>query len=399
MTDIADPIVPQTQMHGAISSDPRHQKSGLDELRLDDHFPFLGRMQCGPTEVGKVSIKPILIDAPRVPRLRTIPESPRVVEPYSERVQLELNLKSWARDLPLGKFKFNLLEFEANAKSSGITQDRIDETYRQLNRILIAPMSAVPQELRSKFVEQWASKLADPYTVRQGRHETRGMAFAETFELVQNPDVLTRMIADALVLNQTQVPDTRRGLLDRIFPPTPGTKPKMRSLVFDPGYYRPDAEAPDQAGSQRSRNYADQVAQATLTRINWDSSEASPAGTELARQEIKRTHKALTGEDKLFLAMRDSQCLYSESGFASFLRALQSTGKMPIGAMVHPARPVIREGFLIAHPELTAVSEKTSPHVITIRELGADGMVQIHNPWGFRCTMTPAQLWEAMRLC
>ncbi|MEZ4489677.1 MAG: hypothetical protein R3F51_18975 [Cyanobacteriota/Melainabacteria group bacterium] len=172
----------------------------------------------------------------------------------------------------------NFDKFEKNARENGLNDTQIGDTYKQLNRILTADSAMTSPELRSKFVQQWSEKLADPGKIRQGWHDTCGMAFYQKFAIQTMPDRLTGVMADALTKGNMMVPDDSRSLLGMVFYDR-GQAKGERSLPFEKGNYQPDSEAQGKGAHKDGRDYADQVAQVTLNSIKWNVKETDPDGT------------------------------------------------------------------------------------------------------------------------
>jgi hypothetical protein len=351
----------------------------------------------------------------------------------------------------LRTFQSNLDSFEADAAKRGLSPQAVSETFRQMGRILNASNATVPPELRRQFVTQWASKLADPESVKQGWHDTCGMAAYQTYALLHHPEALTRSVADALTGGSTQVPDDSRNWLAlRLFnqPEATGT----RTLAFDKKSFQPDWEAQGKSPHADARDYADQVAQVVLNSFKWDMRETNPDGLPIPQGRMKfkqcetverpadtmsgpggprdrscesveetslwgskktydgdgygfggqstaadmsRVHFALTGKLD-FMAIDRTSGFKDAEQFETLLNSRQSQNRLPLGIFVSPSHPEFAPGYLARHPEKTEVSPNVMLHIVGVTKVNADGTVDIVNSWGLKHRMTTRALFDAM---
>ena len=346
----------------------------------------------------------------------------------------------------------NFDKFEKNARENGLNDTQIGDTYKQLNRILTADSAMTSPELRSKFVQQWSEKLADPGKIRQGWHDTCGMAFYQKFAIQTMPDRLTGVMADALTKGNMMVPDDSRSLLGMVFYDR-GQAKGERSLPFEKGNYQPDSEAQGKGAHKDGRDYADQVAQVTLNSIKWNVKETDPDGTvttqgrltfkqcekverpsdsqppdphadkscESVEQksfwggkivhdangygfggsstmgDLARIHRAITGKNAPLMGFDNAQEVFSSpEALGNFLEGWQKNGSMPLSLWVHPRHPGFRELYLERHPEKTDVPATTMMHIVGIDKYNpADKTVEVYNPWGKVSRMSIEDLYKS----
>lgn len=350
------------------------------------------------------------------------------------------------------QMSLNFDQFEKNARASGLTDTQIGDTYKQLGRILTADSSVASPELRAKFVQQWSQKLADPGQIRQGWHDTCGMAFYQKLAIQTMPDKLTGVMADALTKGSMMVPDDSRSLLGMVFQ-NRGEAKGQRVLPFEKGNYLPDSEAQGKGIHKDGRDYADQVAQVTLNSIKWNMKETDPDGdvTTQGRLNFKqcekverpsdsqppdphadkscesveqksfwggkivhdangygyggastmgdlaRIHFAITGKNAPLMGFDNAKEVFSSAdSLGKFLEGWQKNGSMPLSLWVHPRHPGFRELYLERHPEKTDVPATTMMHIVGIDKYNpADKTVEVYNPWGKVSRMSIEDLYRA----
>lgn len=352
----------------------------------------------------------------------------------------------------VGKVSSNFAQFEKNATANGVAPDKIVDTYKSMERIVSARAGLVSPELRDKFVEQWSGKLANPETVKQGWHDTCGIATYESSKIQTDPDNLTKIMADALVDGKLMVPDDRRSYLGHFF-----SKPQIngdRAVNFDSDLFKPDWEAQGKTGHADSRDYADQVAQNALDRIKWDVKETSPENSWTTQGSMKFTQceqvhrpsdtvpanpandasceaveytSPITGSKTVYdskgygfggqtnridlqnldriVGGRHSNLVFEDGGlgmgseeqFKSVLDNMQKAHNFPAVAFVSPRQPGISEDYLKRHPEKSAVPANVMWHLVEVQGVNQDGSVRVYNPWGVAKNFAVHDLYEAIK--
>lgn len=97
----------------------------------------------------------------------------------------------------LSIFKFYLSQFETRARRDGLSQNEIDETYKQIGRVLNSH-EMVPLTLGQKIIvaEQILRNAAVPPSISQGDHNSCGGAVMEFICYLKKPSLAARMVAD-----------------------------------------------------------------------------------------------------------------------------------------------------------------------------------------------------------
>ena len=199
------------------------------------------------------------------------------------------------------RFRQNLDTFERRASEEGLSAKQVTETYGQLRRMTEnAPSSPFSHQERNQVAEQWATRLADPTTAKQGWHDTCGWTVEEMELLTRRPEKITAKMAEVMSTGTVSTVDMASYYQMAAKDVKPGTIP-TKTLVLDAGSLRPDQEAQGLSAHADRREYADQIAQVMEDSIAWDSNVWSPnekqvsPGTMQYRQceTIKRPGDAL----------------------------------------------------------------------------------------------------------
>lgn len=347
-------------------------------------------------------------------------------------------------------FKSNLERFERNVADRGLPASTANDTYKQLDRILNSGNSTVPRDLKSQFVTQWSSKLADPASVKQGWHDTCGMGYYQTYALMNHPKELTRTMADVLTRGAATVPDDSRSRIGMMFYERTLLPQSTRQVSVDKASLRPDLEAQGKSQHADARDYADQVAQVVLNTIKWDMREKAPDGTRTTQgsmkfkqcedvkrpadspdpkigadkscesveetgffggktvhdangygfggqstaRDIDRVHFGITGKHNILTLDGGKGALNSPEQLEQFIR---SRSHMPMGLFVTPNSEAFAQSYLDRHPEKTSVPSGVMLHIVGVNGINTDGTIDVINPWGKRHALTAKQLFEAMQ--
>lgn len=347
------------------------------------------------------------------------------------------------------EFQNNLKKFEGNLAARNLPASTATETYRQLQRILSSGNLVVSLDLKSKFVRQWSSKLADPASVKQGWYGTSGMAFYETYALMNHPQAITKTLADVLTKGAATVPDDTRSRSGMVFFERTLLPKTTRPVKIDRSNLAPDTEAQGKSIHAGARDYADQVAQVTLNGLKWDMNEKTPDGlaikgtmrfkqcAEVVRpsdsndpskrqdkscdsveeaslfgskivyddngngfggqstaEDISRVHFALTGKHNLLALDGGRNAARSPEELETLIR---NRSNLPLAVFVTPSANEFAKAYLQRHPDHKTVPPNAMLQIVGVNGFNKNGTIDVINPWGKRHALTAKQLHEAMQ--
>lgn len=227
-------------------------------------------------------------------------------------------------------FSNNMREFERRARSSGLSESEIAQTYQQATRLLVASDSAHarPRNERVRIAEQLMMHAADPSTIDQG-HLCCNVTTVEDRLFRIKPSVASEVIATTALTGQWTAAD---GKVIRINPQSlePGTD-EQRDLPSD--NHRSEASkmfqvaALNDIGQRRNPpQYFQQRAHGTQQEIDGYWSDASGRFTGdfqgINSQGITQLGHRLGGTSEPFVLM-NSRVPRDHSGLVSFSSAEQ----------------------------------------------------------------------------
>lgn len=266
--------------------------------------------------------------------------------PSRERLALETEAHSKiSKSKELNRLFDDMDSFERRARTAGLSDQQIADTYTQTTRLLSTTTSTFSLEQRTKIAEQVIRNAARPTGIDQGRHGTCNVAVVESRLYAKTPEAAAKLVADIATTGSFTTQD------GSIITPT------GRSLT-------PDDEAGSNPPGDGKRGLASQIFQVTAANVHWQRMHVTPDGVLSRRGAI--TYEQIPSKRSSF------------SG---------DTGERVLDYSVNPPRETTKykQGPSLSVSDLIGISNQItgkaeSGFVIENKVFGGNGTVHVTSP-------------------
>lgn len=123
------------------------------------------------------------------------------------RVLLEKMNASGMHEVPLTKFKADMIRLENRAKERNLPPEKIAESYIALSAMLGKQDNApIDEKRRYQLAAETMSNLADPYTISQGFHKTCNVKVLDVVVNAKDPAMAANMISEVALTGKYTLP-------------------------------------------------------------------------------------------------------------------------------------------------------------------------------------------------
>ena len=336
------------------------------------------------------------------------PPKPPEEEESDERKKLLEEAKDSFGDEPdkLEKFKEDMDRFEERAEKDGLSQEEVDNTYKEVRRLLEAEGDTpLNEEQREKLAQQVLFQAANPNKIDQGQRSTCNMNSVEVRTYTRDPSKAAKLVTDVALTGE--------------FTGTDGIKVKVDAT--------PHNDSKNDVRYESRRSHASEIFQVTAVNLHlemenrkttppgqlrYEEYEKVPGDPETERVvdysqtppkvvddhpqvytsnvgKMRDVYNSVTGKSETEIVLGHEKYVTdrsdavkridSEESLHEYLRQAKADGKFPILLTVHTGN----EPFWTDSGRGSA-GGSGGGHIVTITDFqdGPEPKVTIDNSWG-----------------